>query len=306
MRNDYLRRVFLSMRAPTLKTLAIGAVRQSGRLLLAFVIGWVVLASTQFWPECLSMRPYFMIEPMLLLSGGFAFLFIELLGVMARGFVGLPYRDAETTGVGIAARAFVAPCLLFSVAGASWGLAGGVLQGGIALVLLAWNLPSTLRSVRDLGLGLRSLPTRCAAVTPGALSARGPARLGRQIVVGQRHSETLGVEAEGATARVAPEDAAWLSDLDRRFDHGPERPRVGAIAIIAEATSDGDGYRGSGVRLTAGGLPMWILDAHDAAPCVRAYARRLGLARFVDRVVVGCAILIASGLTGISLSIWTR
>ncbi len=75
------------------------------------------------------------------------------------------------------------------------------LELGVALVLFGWNVPSALRSMRDLGVALRSLPAQLDAVTPGVLAARGPAQLGRQIVVGRALNKPLGVEGEGATAR---------------------------------------------------------------------------------------------------------
>ncbi len=82
--------------------------------------------------------------------------------------------------------------------------------------------------------------------------------------------------------------------------------RADAIAIVAHASSDGDGYRGAGVRLTAGGAADVDPRCAGRDSAVQAYTRRLRFARFLDRTLVGGMLFITCGLVGLALSMIAR
>jgi uncharacterized membrane protein YphA (DoxX/SURF4 family) len=292
MPNVYLVRVFASIRhGGSWKSACLGGVQQIARLGLAFLLALAVFGLTADWESNLAERALFMFEAALLLAGGFTMLLVELLGVVARSAFGLPWRDAPTTALAIAARAFVGVFLLLGLATAD-NAVGVTFEIGLAVLLFGWNVPGALRSLRDATVALRALP-RGVAVSPRMLLARG-APLGRHLVVGQVRGDALTIERDGIIARVAAGDRAHVIDLER----------AGAtMALVADASADGEGYRSAGVQLAAAGLPIFALDGHDAAQRLRAYGRRLRIARFCDLSVAGGALLVSAGVIGIALSL---
>ena len=220
----------------------------------------------------------------LLWTWGAIVLLAELCVLAVRDAAGLAWPGAAPSAVSLLLRALLGLAMIGILSAASIDrVTLFSLELSFGAVLFAWWLPSALRGIHTCRWGLRSLAAGGAPSSPGRLATlRG--RLGRRLVVGrlERDAAAVTLRGDGELARLERRPDDVLVQLD-----GPEQ----ALCVIAEAHVDDGGYRSAGVRLDAGGLPLWILAADGVEARLAGFRARLRLAARLDAFHVGAAVL---------------
>jgi hypothetical protein len=276
---DYLRKVVDRPKREVVDQLAAG-VSQMARAVLLLSLAMVAWRLTTTLWAARHLRPlgHDHIAVLLWLWGA-SLLLVELVSIMMRDSLSLPWMGQPPRGTRILLRALAGfPVLFFVVlaGGPSW--IGPCLQLGTAIMLFGWNVPQALRSWRSARAALASLRSLGAPASP-ALIAREPGRHGRRVVRGRLAAGPgIALAEDGVLARLDPSiDAIHLDD------------QRGPLCAIARVHVDDTGYRSAGVRLEPDGLPVWILSADRVEARLRGFRRRLRLISVLDGALIGTA-----------------
>jgi hypothetical protein len=303
MRPDrlYLRAVIERPRATFFESLWTGLM-QLPRLALLLGFGALTLAMARaLGRQLLDLRTEHLLDRasfgMALCVWGSGVLLVELCVLAVRETAGLAWPGTQPSTISLFMRGLLAMTMVGIFGATDLGLLPTTLvELAIAVPLFAWSLPAALRGLHTCRWGLRSLATTAAPSSPGRLATlRG--RLGRRLVVG--HLEpgegALTLRGDGEMARLERSAEGEVVQLD-----GPPQP----LCVIAEAHVDDGGYRGSGVRLDSGGLPVWVLAAEDVRERLAGFRARLRLAALLDGAsvaAVGLGAVLYAGYLGLSL-----
>jgi hypothetical protein len=215
---------------------------------------------------------------------GAGVLLVELCALALRDSAGLAWPGTRPTTLSLFLRALLGLTMLGIVCASGLGLLStAIVELALGLPLFAWSLPAALRGLHTCSWGLRSLVVPAEPSSPGRLATL-HGRLGRRIVVG--HLEpgegALTLHGDGEVARLDRSAEEDVLQLD-----GPPQP----LCVIAEAYVGDGGYRGSGVRLDARGLPVWVIAADGVRDRLAGFRARLRLAAVIDAGYVGAVVL---------------
>ena len=284
------------------------ALSQTPRLLLVFFLGVVLVGFTiLLWA---------MLDPTQPRLGGDAARFgcvfsvvtwwtalviVEICLVGVREAAALPWPGAVPNTTGATLRLVALWLAGFFVTMIHPAIVAVLITLVLGQILCGGGLRDALRSAATARWGLRSLRYGGAISTPAKLASLS-GTLGRRALRGRRDAgdQTIAIIADGVVARVGGQDGPILM-IDAATH----------LCVVADARSDGGGYRSAGVELSSGGLPIWLFaDAPDDVLHQRfAQLRsRIRMGGFLDRLYLAVFVLggAACAAYGIALYLVAR